>query len=120
MTFRNFSLRPGHPPLGVGKSLPSSAFRAELHTKTSVGDSSTLQVSLGGLSELKVSNLGELMPSHSKGLGSKYLQVTPTRWVLSSSHGSLAACSGGTVRVGKQGMSHSTSPGRVQYLVRGH
>lgn len=87
MTF--FSPRPGHPPGGVGKSLSSSAFRAELYTKTSVGGSSTLQGSLGGLNEHKVSNLGELTPSNSKGLGSKYLQGTPTRKVLYFSPGRL-------------------------------
>lgn len=85
MTFTNIPPRLGHCSVGVGKSLPSSA------TKISRGSHKGAQAhsrfSLRGLSELKVPNLGELISSKSKGLGSKYLQITPRRSLLSFSQG---------------------------------
>lgn len=70
----------GHPLVGVRKSVPTS--RAELYTKI-LGMSQVLRhpqaFSLWGVSDLKVSNLGELMPSNSKGLRPSTLGITPMR-----------------------------------------
>lgn len=85
MTVTNIPPSLGHCSVGVGKSLPSLA------TKISQGSHEGAQAhsrfSLRGLSELKVPNLGELMSSNYKGVGSKYLQRTPRRSLLSSSQG---------------------------------
>lgn len=61
---------PGHPSVGVGKSLPCSAFREALYIQISE-TSRGIRHTPGSLrtGEVNVSNLGELMSSSAKGFG---------------------------------------------------